>query len=172
MPDIRDPNPPPRLGGLVAIEESGHSASPEQESPGSNRSNSIKRVLSRAGGTKVYKGGKHGKSLSSLRTADSDAIERMAGAIDVVQREQSGSHRTRDSTGTSYEESSGGWLPEDGRGVAHGVDMSFDSVTSPAPMAIGESLVSPEHPSSPPKSLSPAITTPISQPSTAASSDT
>ncbi|KAJ3781948.1 hypothetical protein GGU10DRAFT_298742 [Lentinula aff. detonsa] len=170
MPDIRDPNPPPRLGGLVAIEESQHSGSPEHDSPNSNRSNSInsiKRALSKGTGSKVYKG-KHGKSLSSLRTADSEAIERMAGAVDVVQRERTGSHGTRDSTG-SYDSNSAGWLAEDGRGIVHGVDMSFD-VASPVDMTLGDTI-SPEIPTLP-EAASPEITPPISQPTTAASSKT
>ncbi|KAJ4477401.1 hypothetical protein J3R30DRAFT_216254 [Lentinula aciculospora] len=170
MPDIRDPNPPPRLGGLVAIEESQHSGSPEHDSPNSNRSNSlnsIKRALSRSNGSKVYKG-KHGKSLSSLRTADSEAIERMAGAVDVVQRERTGSHGTRDST-SSYDSNSPGWLPEDGRGLVHGVDMSSFDVASPVDMSLGESIVSPEYllttpQASPSKAVSPEITPPISDP--------
>ncbi|KIK66584.1 hypothetical protein GYMLUDRAFT_238850 [Collybiopsis luxurians FD-317 M1] len=168
IPDIKDPNPPPRLGGLVAIQESQHSASPE-ESPDSNRSNSIKRAFSRSG-SRVYKG-THGKSLSSLRTADSDAIERMAGAVEVVQRERTGSHNTRGSTG-SYDTDSAGWVPEDGRGIVHGVDMSSLDVTSPDAMVPGESLISPLQLNSPSKASSPAITPPASQPSTAASSNT
>ncbi|KAJ3905235.1 hypothetical protein F5879DRAFT_899894 [Lentinula edodes] len=173
MPDIRDPNPPPRLGGLVAIEESQHSGSPEHDSPNSNRSNSagsIKRALSRGSGSKVYKG-KHGKSLSSLRTADTEAIERMAGEVDVVQRERTGSHGTHDSTG-SYDSNSTGWLPEDGRGIVHGVDMSAFDVASPVEMTFQKSIIFPELPVLPSKVASPEITPPVSQPTTATSSNT
>ncbi|KAJ3714057.1 hypothetical protein C8R42DRAFT_726562 [Lentinula raphanica] len=174
MPDIRDPNPPPRLGGLVAIEESQHSGSPEHDSPNSNRSNSVnslKRAISRGTGSKVYKG-KHGKSLSSLRTADSEAIERMAGAVDVVQRERTGSHGTRDSTG-SFDSGIAAWGAEDGRGIIHGVDMSFD-IASPIDMTLGDTISAPTPPSrvASPAITSPEITPPISQPSTATSSKT
>ncbi|KIY64993.1 hypothetical protein CYLTODRAFT_445636 [Cylindrobasidium torrendii FP15055 ss-10] len=93
--EFRDPNPPPRL---IAIEESTHSLSPEsaERSPGS-------QVL-RHGSSKSRKGsyGAHAKSSSSLRTADSDALERLASAMDVAQHVQNSSHRTRDSTGTEY----------------------------------------------------------------------
>lgn len=171
MPDIRDPNPPPRLGGLVAIEESQNSISPERDSLDSNSiTSSIKRALSRGNDPNVYTG-KHEKSLSSLRTADSEAIERMAGAVDVVQRERTtGSQGTRGST-RSYDSNSV-WLPEEGHGIIHGVDMSSFDVQSPVDMGLGESLLSLDHPTTPPKAASPVITPPISQPSTAASSNT
>ncbi|KAK0193809.1 hypothetical protein F5146DRAFT_977040 [Armillaria mellea] len=95
--DFRDPNPPPRL---VAIEESTHSAtstSPEADnSTGFNRSSSVRPGSRRV--SRVY--GVHGKSSSSLRTADSELIERMVGTMDVAQRVRTGSHRTRESTGT------------------------------------------------------------------------
>ncbi|THV07267.1 hypothetical protein K435DRAFT_848217 [Dendrothele bispora CBS 962.96] len=142
MPEIRDPNPPPRL---VAIEESQHSASPDNESPKSNRSNSIKRALSRGGGSKVYRGGQHGKSLSSLRTADSDAIERMAG-MDVVQRERTGSHGTRGSSaGMSMDSGHTAdemmWIPEDGIGKLVNRDVGTSlSVQSPVEMSNAEAV--------------------------------
>lgn len=88
MPDIRDPNPPPRL---VAIEESVHSASPDRNSPKSPPSTSSRRGSSTARRPSEVYGG-HNKSMSSVRTADTAAIERMAGTMDVVQR--SGSQRT------------------------------------------------------------------------------
>ncbi|KAF9052444.1 galactose oxidase [Hymenopellis radicata] len=87
--DFRDPHPPPRL---IAIEESTHSAN-------SNSPESAERVSPRTTsrhGSKVY--GAHGKSTTSLRTADSEAIERMVGAMDVAQRVRTGSNRTREST--------------------------------------------------------------------------
>ncbi|KAK0469742.1 uncharacterized protein EV420DRAFT_60223 [Desarmillaria tabescens] len=98
--DFRDPNPPPRL---VAIEESTHSAtsaSPEADnnSTGFNRSSSLHPGSRRV--SKVY--GAHGKSSSSLRTADSELIERMVGTMDVAQRVRTASHQTRESTGTSH----------------------------------------------------------------------
>ena len=100
MPEIRDPNPPPRL---VAIEESQHSGSPEndKDSPGSNRSNSVKRGQSALARMNSKLGnGPHGKSLTSLKTANSDALDKLVG-MDVVQRERTGSQRTRESTGTT-----------------------------------------------------------------------
>jgi hypothetical protein len=69
--DIRDPNPPPRLD---AIKESIHTTSPE--SPPSSREmrkNSVK---------------------SSIKTADSEIIERLGGNVDVVQREATGDSRS------------------------------------------------------------------------------
>ncbi|KAK7050849.1 hypothetical protein VNI00_004960 [Paramarasmius palmivorus] len=173
--DIRDPNPPPRL---VAIEESQHSGSPDKdkESPGSHRSNSIKQALSRRG-SRLYGGG-HGKSMSSIRTADSEALEKMAG-MDVMQRERtgSGSHRTRESTGTSYDSH---WIAEDGAlpNIVHGVDMSFD-MTSPTEMSSAEARnVAPTIPPPPPAAATapvkpsspPAVTPPAS--ASAASSNT
>ncbi|ESK94036.1 adagio protein 1-like [Moniliophthora roreri MCA 2997] len=174
--DIRDPNPPPRL---VAIEESQHSGSPEKdrESPRSQRSNSIKQSLSRKG-SRLYGG--HGKSMSSIRTADSEALERMA-AMDVVQRErtESGSNRTRESTGTSYDSD---WIAEDGTmpNVIHGVDMSFNA-SSPTEMTSAESrAVPPTIPAPPPAAVHiamktsppPTTTPPASHSSSAASSST
>ncbi|KAK0204814.1 hypothetical protein DFS33DRAFT_1382705 [Desarmillaria ectypa] len=93
--DFRDPNPPPRL---VAIEEITHSAtSADNNSAGFNRSSSLHPGSRRV--SKVY--GTHGKSSSSLRTADSELIERMVGTMDVAQRVRTDSHQTRESTGTS-----------------------------------------------------------------------
>ena len=107
--EIRDPNPPPKLG---AIEEStspqasppgvadgedpsqpptlGHTVYPPGHRPQElHHTHSLKAIPSR-----VYGADEHGKSLSSLRTADSEAIERMAGTMDVVHylksRSQSG----------------------------------------------------------------------------------
>jgi hypothetical protein len=96
--DIRDPNPPPVR--LSAIEEkSHHSASPEsqksRETPPSAISARRKNSL--------YNSVVHGKSSSSVRTADTAAIERMGG-MDVVQRLATGSQRTRSSVGSSLDE--------------------------------------------------------------------
>lgn len=106
--DFRDPNPPPRL---MAIEESQHSTSPEndKDSPGSHRSNSLKHGLSSV----IRKREGHAKSTSSLHTADSEAIERVA-AMDVAQHERTGSNRTRDSTrSTSMQSGDQHWLPQE-----------------------------------------------------------
>lgn len=120
--DIRDPNPPPKLG---AIEErsviSTDKSSPQGSSPGSGQIRHSKLIgssppsagkhaeqiqeslsktpPSRAGSMKVY--GAHGKSMSSVRTADSEAIERMAGTMDVVQRVHTRSHRGTGSTSSA-----------------------------------------------------------------------
>ena len=84
LPDIRDPNPPPKL--LPIQEASAHSDSPEPQ---------------KARDQQAYTGS-HRKSVSSLqtaRTADSDAIERMGG-MDIIQRvATSHSHQTSPSTG-------------------------------------------------------------------------
>ena len=83
MLDIRDPNPRPQL---IPIEESTHSTFPDHEVQHSPPlSDSVKRRHSLS---KKSSGayGAHNKSLSSLRTADSEAIEKMAGVVDVVQR--------------------------------------------------------------------------------------
>ncbi|KAL0060180.1 hypothetical protein AAF712_013027 [Marasmius tenuissimus] len=128
--DIRDPNPPPRLGAIEEGQNSGSAGS--GDSPGSKRSNSIKHALSKKG-SKLYSG--HGKSMSSIRTADSEALERTAG-MHVAQRERTGSGSQRESSGSydigALEE--GDLFPD----VTRGVDMSF-SLTSPADMTLAES---------------------------------
>lgn len=167
MYDIRDPNPPPRL---VPIEENQHSGSAGSgDSPGSKRSNSVKRVLSRKGSRSYAPG--HGRSMTSIRTADTDALERMAG-MEVVQRERTSSGSHRGSSG-SYDS---GWTGEDGDrnlfNVVHGVDMSFNS-TSPFAMSYAEASAA--RPSTPP-SVSPPLnknnspSPPLSAPSSSASS--
>lgn len=98
--EIRDPQPPPRLD---AIAENIHLVSrtdkssrkerqPPPQEPGS--------ILARA--STIYGTG-HGKSMSSLRTADSETIEHMAGTMDVFQRikTRSNSHRTTGSTSSA-----------------------------------------------------------------------
>lgn len=152
--DFRDPNPPPRL---MAIEET-NSASPE-ESPGSRRSNSIRRSGSRLSkhGSKVY--GAHGKSMSSIRTADSEAIERMANTMDVVQHARGSSARTRDSVGTSAstEDGSSRWT--------HDRQEDADEiVASPTTMEPGDSAYY-ANPRSP--RLTPSVHSPSPAPSTA-----
>lgn len=96
--DLRDPNPPPpMLGlGLVPIEE-GHSSrragsSAEAGSTGSHYMARPPLVLKPL----------HGKSLSSLRTANSEALERLGtGHWDVVQRDgTSSTRRTEGSNAT------------------------------------------------------------------------
>ncbi|KAF9485129.1 hypothetical protein BDN70DRAFT_917084 [Pholiota conissans] len=116
--DIRDPTPAPRLG---AIEEASVQSPPTsaKHSPESTEQGKMKAAaqshppLSRAnsGAVKLYEAGAgHGKSMSSLRTADSEAIERMAAAMDVTQRVKS---RSRWGSGST---SSGGGLSIDTHG--------------------------------------------------------
>lgn len=94
--DFRDPNPPPVR--LSAIEEkSAHSQSPEsmmRKTPPSATS-SIRRKHS------LYASVVHQKSTSSVKTADTAAIERMGG-MDVV-RLGSGSRHTRSSVRSSFD---------------------------------------------------------------------
>ncbi|KIM39937.1 hypothetical protein M413DRAFT_11987 [Hebeloma cylindrosporum] len=112
MYEIRDPNPAPRL---LAIEEASSCSTPHKQSPKGSSSESPgsvdqaglshkpsprrQRSLSRANSTKLYGVG-HGKSMTSVKTADSEAIERMAGNMDVVQRVKSGSRWGSGSTGS------------------------------------------------------------------------
>jgi len=49
----------------------------------------------------------HGRSLSSLRTADTEAIERIGGAVDVIQRVRTGSYHSSLSTGEDVRRSDG-----------------------------------------------------------------
>ncbi|KAJ7455225.1 hypothetical protein B0H11DRAFT_2067149 [Mycena galericulata] len=93
-PDIRDPNPLPQRLGFV-----------EEETPSVLRERSDGSDTSRAAGPVYGKGAAHGKSMSSLqtqRTADSAALERMGGNVDVMLRgnRQSGSTSTRASVTT------------------------------------------------------------------------
>ncbi|KAG7089439.1 hypothetical protein E1B28_011124 [Marasmius oreades] len=165
MYDIRDPNPPPRL---VPIEENQNSGSAGSgDSPGSKRANSVKRALSRRG-SRMYTAG-HGKSISSIQTANTDALERVAG-MDVVQRERTGSDSRRESSG-SYESS---WITEDSgplSNVAHGVDMSF-SLISPAEMTYTEASADGPSPSVPPPVAKPPSKNTPSPPLSPSSSGT
>ena len=90
--EIRDPKPPPRLDAIV---ENIHLASRTENSrPSQEEPLPYQPILGRVA-SMVYNTG-HGKSMSSLRTADSEAIERMAGTMDVFQRinTSNNSHRT------------------------------------------------------------------------------
>ena len=93
--DIRDPNPRPQL---VVIEESTHSSSLdyEQRSRLPSESPDSGQFLSK-NPFGMYDA--HNKSMTSVRTADTEMIEKMAGAIDVVQRSRT--NGTTDST-TSF----------------------------------------------------------------------
>lgn len=89
MLEIRDPNPPPVLG---PIRESIHSGSADDSSSKSVNHTASSEQLSRTR-SKVY-ATDPGKSMTSLRTADTEQIERMAGTMDVVQRVRTRSQRT------------------------------------------------------------------------------
>ncbi|KAJ7592924.1 hypothetical protein C8J56DRAFT_822859 [Mycena floridula] len=149
MLDIRDPNPPPRLH---AIEESQNSGSPDdKDSPGSGsrRSNSLRRGLSNMLRKNPSAHSAHRHSLSSMRTADSEAIDRIAGGMDVAVR--TGSNRTRESTGTSMGSQSDDphWLPEED---------PVATALSPVPVTSPVQVTPPDHPLAqltPPKSPSP-----------------
>jgi len=88
LPGIRDPQPPPRL---LVIEESEHPVIPELVSPKAGKSS-----------TKTTSGiyNAHNKSLTSVKTADTEALERMAGGADV-QIIRSGSHLSTSSDDTA-----------------------------------------------------------------------
>lgn len=87
--DIRDPNPPPTLGPIA---ESTHSNSGDDASSRSVGYVAGSGRLLRSQ-SKVY-GVDPGTSMTSLRTADTEQIERLAGAMDVVQRVRTRSQRT------------------------------------------------------------------------------
>lgn len=95
--EFLDPIPPLRLH---PIEESVNPPSHDRNSPQPSYSGQGEEPFRNESNTRMYGRG-HGKSLSSLRTVDSEAIERMAGAMDVVQRIKTGSHYSRES-GSSF----------------------------------------------------------------------
>ena len=114
--EFRDPNPPPRLSAIEERNSHAEKTSPPATgdkalhfmlSPPSS-SQQARRVqdeadvsnLSRGISMNVYGVDRHGKSVSSLKTADSEAIERMAVTMDVVQRMTTRSHRGTGSIGS------------------------------------------------------------------------
>ncbi|KAF9451905.1 hypothetical protein P691DRAFT_785787 [Macrolepiota fuliginosa MF-IS2] len=94
--EIRDPNPPPVLN---PIREGTSSVAADDSSSKSDHHVSNSEQLSRTR-SKVY-AADPGKSLTSLRTADTEQIERMAGTMDVVQRVRTRSQRTSGSISSS-----------------------------------------------------------------------
>ncbi len=88
--DIRDPNPPPRL---LTIKESAHSRRPSDGSAEATprRKPSIGANRARAGTPtrkpSLYHETIHGRSASSLQTANTDLLERLGGTMDIVQRD-------------------------------------------------------------------------------------
>ena len=90
--EIRDPKPPPRLDAIAENVRLGSSSQTSQEEE-SLQQQQQGPTLGRAV-SMVYEAG-YGKSMSSLRTADSEAIERMAGTMDVFQRIKTRSNSNR-----------------------------------------------------------------------------
>jgi hypothetical protein len=88
--DIRDPNPPPRL---LSIEESAHSRGPSDETtearPRRNLSVGANRTRARTPTRRpsFYHETIHGRSASSLQTANTEILERVGGSMDIVQRD-------------------------------------------------------------------------------------
>lgn len=92
--DFRDPNPMPRL---VTIEESGHSQRSSDALPeltqSQRRTPSLGLAANRArSGTPtrrptLYRETVHGRSASSLQTANTETLERLGGTMDIIQRE-------------------------------------------------------------------------------------
>ncbi|KAJ3568723.1 hypothetical protein NP233_g5529 [Leucocoprinus birnbaumii] len=79
--EFRDPNPPPALDPIS--ESSSHGSPPKRQASDE----------SPAGNTKAYVVDP-GASVTSLRTTDTERIERMAGVMDVAQRVRMRSQRT------------------------------------------------------------------------------
>lgn len=122
--EIRDPNPPPVLG---PIRESMHSTSADD---GSISGKNLNEASGR--GAAVY-GADPGKSLTSLRTADTEQIDRMAGTMDVVQRVRT---RSRQTTGSLNSE-----LSINTHETQYGSKgQELTNLTSPLEMLPGESL--------------------------------
>ena len=85
--DFRDPNPPPPR--LLTIEESVHTHSPdisESRRMGSLGISAAQAHLGRRHPS-LYRDMAHGKSASSLQTANTDTLERVGGTMDIVQRD-------------------------------------------------------------------------------------
>ncbi|KAF5342176.1 hypothetical protein D9611_001426 [Ephemerocybe angulata] len=105
--EMRDPNPPPtRLSAIVERTTPEKTPSPADSKAGSRGSRKSSAGVAGVGSGAVYQKAKHGKSLSSVRTADTAAIERMAGAMEVVRRDDSGSmssHGSRSLYAASHE---------------------------------------------------------------------
>ena len=92
--DFRDPNPMPRL---VTIDESAHSQRSSDALPepmqSQRRTPSLGVAANRArSGTPtrrsaLYRETLHGRSASSLQTANTEMLERVGGTMDIIQRE-------------------------------------------------------------------------------------
>jgi hypothetical protein len=84
--DFRDPNPPPRL---LTIEESTHTHSPDISESRRMGSLGISAAHAHMGRThpSLYRDMSHGRSASSLQTANTESLERVGGSMDIVQRD-------------------------------------------------------------------------------------
>ncbi|KAK7033345.1 adagio protein 1-like protein [Favolaschia claudopus] len=162
VPEFRDPNPPPQRLGFVTEE------TPSVLRERSDGSETSSRVA--AAGPVYARGGKHGKSMSSIQTqqtADSAALERIGGNVDVMLRgnRQSGSTSTRGSeiTGAGSIDEGGGHSRRSWQPAAGSEDEAM--YTSPVEMVPASSFnlpmspprkqpTPPLAPSSPPRSAS------------------
>lgn len=117
--DFRDPNPPPRLEG---IEETGQSNDPSPESikPKQGSGDSAIPAIARLKQKHPLRD-LHSKSLSSMATADSEALEKM-GRMDVIQRGRTASSETTTPAGSINED----WE----YGIAHLVPLQHASPVS------------------------------------------
>jgi len=97
--DFRDPNPPPRL---VPIEESAHSRPPSDapleatqflRSSHAGSRGPIRRPT-------LYRETVHGRSASSLQTANTEMLERLGGTMDIIQRDGTLDSQNTPATGT------------------------------------------------------------------------
>jgi hypothetical protein len=109
--DIRDPNPPPRL---LTIDESTHSRGPSDGTAEarSRRNPSVGANRARAGTPtrrpSLYHETIHGRSASSLQTANTEILERVGGTMDIVQRDGTLDSRHTSLTGLDDEFGVGG----------------------------------------------------------------
>ncbi|KAJ7067186.1 hypothetical protein C8F01DRAFT_661903 [Mycena amicta] len=154
--DFHDPNPPPARLGFVK-EETASVMAERTSSDGSQKD--------RAARASPYgRMSTHGKSMSSIQTADSRALERM-GDVGVILRgnRQSGSTSTRGSVTTH------GGSVDDGRPLREEEDVIF---SSPVEMVPASSFNLPTPPTAPsPSKHSPAsIRPPLSTTSSGSSS--
>ncbi|KAF7328047.1 Adagio protein 1-like [Mycena kentingensis (nom. inval.)] len=158
--DFHDPTPlPARLGFEPVQEETASMLAERKSSDGSAKEKAARESRARAYGRMST----HGKSMSSIQTADSAALERM-GDVGVMLRgsRQSGSTSTRGSEGTVDEGVRRSWQPEADAEEGHEPEVTmFSSPTEmvPAPAA---SFNLPGNAT--PRSTSPPATKPPSAP--------
>jgi hypothetical protein len=109
--DIRDPNPPPRL---LTIEESAHSQQPSETHGEATQSPRPSHAGSRGySGTPsrrptLYRETLHGRSVTSLQTANTEMLERVGGTMEVVQRDATLDSQHTPMTGISLDDEFGG----------------------------------------------------------------